>query len=132
MGKPARKSQMERASAAPAGSATSRQWRVSHARPTRREHCDQFERPCPYVGCRYHLYLEVRQGSGNIKFNFPGLEVWEMGETCALDAAEAGGLTLTEIGRRLNLTRERVRQIEGKALRKLAEFGIELEEFLRA
>jgi DNA-directed RNA polymerase sigma subunit (sigma70/sigma32) len=40
-------------------------------------------------------------------------------ESCALEAAELGGMTLEEIATRLSLTRERVRQIEYGALTKM-------------
>jgi DNA-directed RNA polymerase sigma subunit (sigma70/sigma32) len=40
-------------------------------------------------------------------------------ESCALEAAELGGMTLEEIASRLSITRERVRQIELGALTKL-------------
>src|SRR5687768_18394193 len=42
-----------------------------------------------------------------------------MNETCALDIADRGGTTLEEVGAILNLTRERIRQVEVKALAKL-------------
>src|SRR5262249_27665897 len=47
------------------------------------------------------------------------LEVWEMTETCALDVADRGGTTLEEVGAIMNLTRERIRQVEVKGLAKL-------------
>jgi DNA-directed RNA polymerase sigma subunit (sigma70/sigma32) len=40
-------------------------------------------------------------------------------ESCALEAAELGGMTLKEIASRLSLTRERVRQIQLGALAKV-------------
>jgi DNA-directed RNA polymerase sigma subunit (sigma70/sigma32) len=40
-------------------------------------------------------------------------------ESCALEAAELGGMTFKEIAARLSLTCERVRQIESGALTKL-------------
>ena len=43
--------------------------------------------------------------------------------TCALRVAEIGGMTLDEVGRVINVTRERVRQIETRALRALADFA---------
>lgn len=75
--------------------------------------------PCPFVGCKHHLYLDVTERNGNIKFNKPDREPGEIGETCGLRVAGRGGITLEEIGALLNLTRERVRQIEDLALAKL-------------
>ena len=43
-----------------------------------------------------------------------------MTETCALDVADRGGTTLEEVGAIMNLTRERIRQVEVKGLAKLA------------
>ena len=59
--------------------------------------------------------------SGSIKMNFPDLEVWEMTETCALDVADRGGITLEDVGILLNLTRERIRQVEKSGLDKLRQ-----------
>jgi hypothetical protein len=89
------------------------------ARPKMREDCGQGERPCPFVSCKHHLYLDVSARTGAIKLNFPDLEVWEMTETCALDVADRGGTTLEEVGAIMNLTRERIRQVEVKGLAKL-------------
>jgi hypothetical protein len=89
------------------------------ARPKVREDCAQAERPCPFVSCKHHLYLDVSARTGAIKLNFPDLEVWEMTETCALDVADRGGTTLEEVGAIMNLTRERIRQVEVKGLAKL-------------
>ncbi len=92
---------------------------TNHYRPTSRRECVGGPRPCPYVSCQHHLYLDVSVKTGAIKLNLPDLEVWEMSESCALDVAERGGTSLEEVGRTLNLTRERIRQIEVKALAKL-------------
>jgi hypothetical protein len=43
-----------------------------------------------------------------------------MAETCALDVADRGGATLEEVGAIMNLTRERIRQVEVKGLSKLS------------
>lgn len=88
-------------------------------RPRDREACIGAERPCPFVSCKHHLFLDVSSRTGAIKLNFPDLEVWEMRETCALDVADRGGTTLEEVGAIMNLTRERIRQVEVKGLAKL-------------
>jgi len=88
-------------------------------KPKTRSECKDMERPCPYVSCKYHLYIDVHPVRGSIKLNFPDLEVWEMTETCALDVADRGGITLEEVGEIMNLTRERVRQVETAGLARL-------------
>jgi hypothetical protein len=106
---------------------------VDHERPMIRAHCEGGERPCPFVSCKYHLYLDVNPETGSIKLNFPDVEVWEMQETCALDVAERGGVTLEEVGEIMNLTRERIRQLEMSGLSKLhmadVDFGTDLRGF---
>jgi hypothetical protein len=89
-------------------------------RPSVRNECAEAMRPCPFVSCKHHLYLDVSARTGAIKLNFPDLEVWEMTETCALDVADRGGTTLEEVGAIMNLTRERIRQVEVKGLAKLS------------
>jgi hypothetical protein len=89
-------------------------------RPESRADCAAGARPCPFVSCKHHLYLDVSARTGAIKLNFPDLEVWEMTETCALDIADRGGTTLEEVGAIMNLTRERIRQVEVKGLAKMA------------
>jgi len=88
-------------------------------RPASRGDCAEMDRPCPFVGCKYHLYIDVHPVRGSIKVNFPDVEVWEMTETCALDIADRGGITLEDVGQIMNLTRERVRQLETAGLAKL-------------
>jgi len=90
-----------------------------YEKPNSRSECVEGIRPCPFVSCKHHLFLDVSSRTGAIKLNFPDLEVWEMNETCALDIADRGGTTLEEVGAIMNLTRERIRQVEVKALAKL-------------
>jgi hypothetical protein len=92
---------------------------VDIPRPTNREECRGELRPCPWVACKHHLYLDINPETGSIKINFPELEPWELKHTCALDVAERGGITLEEVGEIMNLTRERIRQVEVRGLLKL-------------
>ncbi len=76
-------------------------------------------RPCPWISCRHHLYLEVHPTTGAMKINFKGNEPDELEETCAIDIGERGGLALKEVGAMIRLTRERIRQVEVSGIRKL-------------
>jgi hypothetical protein len=58
-------------------------------------------RPCP-VECRYRLPVAAPF-------------------SCALDAADAGALTLERVADHFDLTRERIRQLEARALQKLVD-----------
>ncbi len=88
-------------------------------KPKTRAQCIDGPRPCPYVSCKHHLFLDISSKTGAIKMNFPDLDLWEMGESCALDVADRGGTTLEDVGAIMNLTRERIRQVEVRALAKL-------------
>jgi Sigma-70, region 4 len=88
-------------------------------KPQSRAECAEGPRPCPFVSCKHHLFIDVSPRTGAIKLNFPDLEVWDLGESCALDVADRGGTTLEDVGAIMNLTRERIRQVEVKALAKL-------------
>lgn len=68
--------------------------------PKTRGECLTGPRPCPYVTCKYHLG----------KVSEP---------TCTLDLADKGGMTLEEVGEVFGVTRERIRQIEERALEKI-------------
>lgn len=103
---------------------------VEYERPHHRADCRDDPRPCLYVSCRYHLYLDVNPVTGSIKLNFPDKEVWELEQTCALDVAERGGITLEEVGDIMNLTRERIRQVEVSGLEKLKHGDVKLHTFI--
>ena len=94
-------------------------------RPKTRGDCIDGPRPCPWALCQYHLFVEVtprrkvvggEMVGGNLKMVFPGRNVSDLDETCALDVADRGGHTLDEVGLLMNITRERVRQIQADVL----------------
>lgn len=94
-------------------------------RPRTRADCKDVPRPCPYVGCRYHLYLVLtKQGGGREQLRVQRrdgkpIEPWELEESCALDVADrVESLHLVEVGEFFGFTRERARQIESLAKRK--------------
>lgn len=98
---------------------------LERARPLTRGDCEGGARPCPYVSCRYNLFLDVSPQTGAIKRNFPDREPDEMHpeRSCALDLAERNGATLEDVAEAMNLVRERVRQLEVSGLAKLRDSG---------
>jgi len=79
------------------------------------------ERPCPWVSCPFHLFLDVCRTTGEVQQAraFEGLSVWELEHTCCLDMADLGGATLAEVGEAYRVTRERIRQLQAKAMPRL-------------
>ena len=94
---------------------------MGYERPRTRGECLGLPRPCPFVGCRYHLYLYPTgvAGTSNLRINFPDRDPTELEHSCALDFADEGPHALERVGEVLNITRERVRQVQNVALRKL-------------
>lgn len=88
-------------------------------RPKERGDCAGQTGPCIWAACPYNLYLDVNPETGSVKFNFPGKEIWEIEHICALDVADRGGSTLEDVGDIMNLTRERIRQVETRVLEKI-------------
>lgn len=92
--------------------------RIAQEKPRTYAECEArglgLVRPCPYISCAHHLYLDVDERNGSITINFPDREPTEIPETCALGAASRheGGLTLDQVASIVNLTRERIRQYE--------------------
>lgn len=84
-----------------------------------RADCVNAPRPCVFVSCKYNLYLDVTE-AGSLKINFPDKELHELSETCALDVADRGGSTLELTGSLMNMTRERIRQIEESSTRSMS------------
>ena len=104
---------------------------LDELRPKLRNECAEGPRPCPFVGCKYHLYLDINPRTGSIKLNFPDVEPWDMVDSCVLDIADRGPVTLEDVGRIMNLTRERIRQLEAAASEKIrtTRLAVEYKQF---
>ncbi len=94
-------------------------------RPRTRGDCENGPRPCPWYSCRFHLGLDINPKTGDLKLN--PAQSRKAPPTCALDVAEKGPHRLEAVAETLGITRERVRQIEWKALDKLKETVLRLE-----
>lgn len=102
-----------------ASPAAARPWTndtMLHRRPVTRGDCIDGPRPCPYVSCHHHLYWEVAEK--DITHGRPAASVFSLVESCVLDVADRGAVTLEEVGTLFGICRERVRQIEKIALQK--------------
>lgn len=115
------------------------------SRPRTRGECIDGPRPCPHVSCRYHLVVEVTPAGSVTVHGRLGATLTEkakggvvddfveqaaqvvaeyQGDTCALDVADRGEATLETIAVAFHLTRERVRQVETKGMRRAALLAI--------
>ena len=89
-----------------------------HRRPVDRAECESGPRPCPWVGCRFNLYLDVR-ADGVMRVNFPDRDPDGMTASCSLDLASDGPRTLDQVATLMGMSRERARQIEEQAMSQL-------------
>ena len=93
-----------------------RRLKIVQPRPRTRGECADGPRPCPWLGCRHHLALDVQAKGPQVQKK----ALRAMQYTCSLDAAEqSGGMEVSEVAKHFGLTTERVRQIEAEALGKL-------------
>jgi len=109
-------------------------------RPETRGDCIDGPRPCPWVGCRYHLLVDVNS-RGDLALNrrtgqsrrdtlyateqsVELVEEWmdiaidrlsTMRETCALDVAERGEHSVPELAELLGISRQSARDLMIKA-----------------
>lgn len=100
-------------------------------RPRTRGECDDVPRPCPFVSCRYHLYIYVQtedaigprvvvpKGHPASPLDMPPRE------SCALDVVEdSGPLAQLEVGRLLGFRGPDVRATRRRAARTWAIEGV--------
>lgn len=100
-------------------------------RPKTRGECSDGPRPCPWISCRYNLYLEVTR-RGIIQFTRDEIDIdqFPAANSCALDVANRGGMALEKVAAILGLTRERVRQVAMDGLEKVRR-SVALREYAR-
>lgn len=79
------------------------------------------QRPCPFAACKFSLLINNgdRRNKKSITLHPGATDIESMPETCSLDVADRGGATLDEVGEAFGISRERVRQIERDAMRKV-------------
>jgi hypothetical protein len=105
-------------------------------RPVTRADCANVPRPCPFVSCKYNLYLEVQRLEGaalpRVRLTQPTRAPWQVppAESCVLDLVgdveDPKPLMQTEVARLLNLDTEWIRQIEVRGRARLRELdGVE-------
>ena len=91
-------------------------------RPRYRSECRDGPRPCPYVACKFNLFLDITPRGGlRIPFGEEPEDLDKLTESCALDIAERGPVTLEYVASVQAITRERVRQIELSAIARMQE-----------
>lgn len=105
-------------------------------RPRTRGECAEHARPCPWVGCRHHLYRPSTRTASvwrTPRGLVPADEVPEMlatePATCILDLAD-GEKSGDEIAEIMGITRTRVNQIIISAITRIQEDRPDLEEFV--
>jgi len=101
--------------------------RDDNSRPKTRAECPprtEAGRPCPFVGCKHHVYTDLSRKKKAVT------DPADIAEPCVLDFAERGGMVLEDVGEVFGVTRERIRQIEDRALAKLRARAFHLGEFI--
>ena len=97
-----------------------------YKRPRWRADCEDGPRPCPFVGCRYHLALTVRQNALSLSVDSID-QLAQLVDTCALDVADRGEHSGPEVARLLGVSRQRVARLEQVAVAKLGAYFRALE-----
>lgn len=115
---------------------------TEHWRPRRRADCAGVPRPCPYVGCRYNTFLDVRADGRLVRLRGKsGPLAVNPATSCALDIAEAPR-SVTEIADLLGVTKGMISRIVDRASQRLrvlydyddiepADFGPTFDEATR-
>jgi len=92
-------------------------------RPTCRSECANVPRPCPYVGCKYNLFLDVNESNGNIRLRWGHEDATKAPEewSCVLDVVHDHPEGIAPPDMKLNQTTANTHIIINGALAKLRE-----------
>lgn len=101
---------------------------LNYRRPRSRAECIRGIRPCPFVGCRYHIFSDKNGRDGSFDIDFSLKDLLTRPHTCSLDAAREGVRTQEEVAELMRRTRGRINQIEQQAKR---NFAIAYEKLFR-
>lgn len=94
--------------------------------PTCRAECASIERPCNRYGCIHHAYPQTERAGRPHRGKHNEVTLVEREDSCVLDVAEKGMTPRPVVGKKLGITKERVRQLEDRAMRKIGvALGIE-------
>lgn len=89
--------------------------------PQARADCRGGPRPCPFVSCKFHLFLLVDPKKSTVSHRVEAADIWEMPFTCALDIAEMGGGEFRRVSRVLNLSEEYTLALHNAAVGKILD-----------
>ena len=89
---------------------------LSLKKPCVRADCASLPRPCPFISCKYNLFVEIGP-KGSLDFTWPRTQPHQMPQSCALDLADEGGLTVQELADEMRLGLDVVKKSVDAALR---------------
>jgi hypothetical protein len=100
-----------------------------YLRPQTRGECIDGPRPCPYVGCRYHLFLDVyRAGGLQLNFGTENVDILKkVDHTCALDVADARTCSSEMVSKHLNVSVQAIKFTTAIAQKKVKRY-LEIRE----
>lgn len=111
-----------------------RDWELRGGTPRTRGDCASVPRPCPYISCRHHLWLRLKQEQpGNPQAGKQGDTTFRPStmQSCSLDVADRGA-SFEEIGELLGMDSTRARQIAQAGLEKLKALGLDVDTLMEA
>lgn len=97
-------------------------------RPRTRGECMGREEPCPFVSCRHHLAHEMVQDMHENSAGDIADAVLAMRHTCALDVADDGQQTFTDIGKAIGTSRQGARLVFNRACKRIGADPLYIEK----